>query len=296
MSLSLTTAAPTALIEKDLGVLEPLGEEVTTFIAIGMIFVGLVLTYYGRKMLKAVLFICGFAVGSILILVLTTNISNVDKLTVLILAGVVGIISGSLCVCALNMGKATLAGGLAFTLIIGVVNTGVISAIGSNVFLWSLLAIVLLGALFFAYKAWEVMLVLATAVCGGFVVCICITFLANEPVNIIGSFVSPKTVLCSRPSCTFSTVGWVLLTLSGSLVQFKALKKTSQENELEDAIIANAELGAVPVSNLYKKKRELKLRKALALKRLATKVRGKKRIKYEEVGDGVDHACSHPTT
>ena len=175
------------------------------------------------------------------------------------------------------MGKAALAGGLAFTLIISIVNTGLISAIGSNAFLWILLLVVLGGMMYFAYKAWEVLLVIATSAGGGLVICMCIMFLAGEPVNVIDAFVSPKNVMCSRSSCAFSAVGWVLLTLSGSLVQFKALKKTREEVEFEEAMTSNAELGVAPGSNLYKRKKELEIRKAHALQSLTEKAKAKKK-------------------
>ena len=212
---------------RDLGLLEPLGEDVVVGIAVCMIFVGLLLIYYGKKILKAVLFLSGFVIGSIAMAVLIGSIDEkADKTTVLVVSAICGLLGGGLCVCALTMGKGALAIGLALGLIIMLVNTGIISAIGSNTFLWVLLAIVVCGVLFLAYKTWEALLVVATASGGALIICFSALFLAEVPVHILRSIEDPRNILCQRASCAFSVVGWFLLTLTGIFVQLKLLKKS----------------------------------------------------------------------
>ena len=270
--------------------LEPLGEDVVVCVAGVMLLVGLLLVYYGKKMLKFVLFLSGFAIGSIGVAILIESVDGkASKITILVISAICGLLGGSLCVCALTMGKGALVIGLALSIVITLVNTGIISAIGSNTVLWVVLGLVICAFLLLAYKVWVLVLVLATSSGGALICCASVLFLVRAPVHILQSIENPSNIICDSPACAFATVGWFLLTITGIFVQLKLLKKSKEERHFEIAAKEASELGVSEDSQLYKKRKELELRKAKALKKLASKIgdnanlKNSKKSKYEKL-------------
>ena len=268
---------------ESLGIFSPLGHAVTAAVTIVMLLVGFLLCFVGRKYIKFSLFVFGFCVGAFLVVWAAEAIPDIADETVLIVAGIFGIILGSLCLCVLRVGQAAIVGGGAFTLGIGIVNSGIATTIGSNIILWIILIVALLMLLYLAYKVWQTAIVVATSISGALLIVVCACFLLGVPVNIIKAVTAPSSILCPNFSCAGFTIAWFLLSLFGFAVQTRISKSdddgkdnlSSTTNSYDDVFA----IGENVTSSLYSRKVSLQKRKAVALTKMAKKARGKSKKK-----------------
>ena len=261
---------------ESLGVFTPLGHTVTAAVTVVMLLLGFLLCFVGRKYIKFSLFVFGFCVGAFLVVWAAEAIPEFAAETVLIIAGIFGIILGSLCVCVLRVGQAAIVGGGAFTLGIGIMNSGIAAVVGSNIVLWVILIVALLMLLYLAYKVWEAAIAIATSVSGALLIVVCSCFLLGVPVNVVKAVTAPSSILCPNFSCAGFTIAWFLLSLSGFAVQIRMSKGV--DGKEDGASIKNAyddifEIGESASSSLHSRKVSLQKRKAVALKKLAKKAR-----------------------
>lgn len=261
---------------ESLGVFTPLGHTVTAAVTVVMLLLGFLLCFVGRKYIKFSLFVFGFCVGAFLVVWAAEAIPEFAAETVLIIAGIFGIILGSLCVCVLRIGQAAIVGGGAFTLGIGIMNSGVAAVVGSNIVLWVILIVALLMLLYLAYKVWEAAIAIATAISGALLIVVCSCFLLGVPVNVVKAVTAPSSILCPNFSCAGFTIAWFLLSLSGFTVQIRMSKQV--DGKEDRASIKNTyddifEIGESASSSLHSRKVSLQKRKAVALKKLAKKAR-----------------------
>ena len=267
---------------ESLGVFSPLGHTVTAALTVVMLLLGFLLCFVGRKYIKFSLFVFGFCVGAFLVVWAAEAIPDIGAETVLIVAGICGIILGSLCLCVLRVGQAAIVGGGAFTLGIGIVNSGIATTIGSNIVLWIILIVALLMLLYLAYKVWETAIVVATSVSGALLIVVCACFLLGVPVNIVKAVTAPSSILCPNFSCAGFTIAWFLLSLFGFVVQIQMSKNVDGKDNLSSTTNAYDDIFAIgesASSSLHSRKVLLQKRKAVALKKMAKKARDKSKKK-----------------
>ena len=205
------------------------------------------------------------------------NIEGITNEALLIVSGISGIVVGSLCVCILRVGQAAIVAGCAFTLVIGFMNSGIASIIGSNTILWIVLFLSMIILSFLAYKVWEVVAAVATSISGALVVVVTSCFLLNIPFNVMKAVTDPKSILCPGFNCAGFIIVWFLISLSGFIVQTRIFKNKDDDgnSSISNSYDGDLDIGESSSSSLYSRKKMLEKRKATALKKITEKAKNR---------------------
>ena len=219
--------------------LSPLGIHL---VAVFSFFVGMVLTFFGQKLLKTCMFAFGFAAGFLFSAVICAKFNTLENValsqhTVLYIAIVGGGFLGGLAALLVTVTKVVLALGCGVAVAFAVSSAG-LSVGGQDYVMWVALVLVFLVVLFVAFKIFDHATVVVTSFVGALAVVSSVAhFIPSVSFSLLRMLSDPSSIQhCSgNQACHGLLVGWVVLFCGGLVVQFKRLDKCGESKEKEES-------------------------------------------------------------
>lgn len=169
----------------------------------GMIL-GLLMAVLGTRVLRFSTFCLGFAMGAMLLALITAKITEgKDQTAALIAGGVGGLVTGVLALCVAKVGKAVVGGGVAVLVVLLFVQSGLANKIGNNYVIWIALGVLVLLGAFMAFKFQEHLFVIATSFGGAFTFTLGLAqFIPHTNMSLVTFFSDPSSVMCGFTNST----------------------------------------------------------------------------------------------
>jgi len=212
-----------------INVLSPLTPLGVHLVAVFAGIVGLMMLFYGSKLLKICMFSLGFGAGFFLSAIACNKLNGFEDMTLtphttLIVAVVSGVVVGGVAAFLVTITKVLLALGCGVAVSFAVSQSGL--TVSNNYVLWAVLIVAFLIMLWATFKVFDHAVVVVTSLVGSMAVIFSIShFVPSLSFSLAQLFSDPSTVrgCTNNMACEIMLVAWGMLLALGLFIQFKRL-------------------------------------------------------------------------